>query len=119
MTTYLLSVHHGDISEAPADLDMQQVFADVEAFNQEVQAADAWVFAGGLMPASSATVVDATGGASRDVVMTDGPFLESKEYLGGVWVISAPDLDAALAWARKASAACRLAVEVRPFQADI
>ncbi len=119
MTTYLLSVHHGDISEAPADLDMAQVFADVEAFNQEVQAADAWVFAGGLMPASTATVVDATPGAAREVVMTDGPYLESKEYLGGVWVISAADLDAALAWARKASAACRLAVEVRPFQSDV
>ena len=116
MTKYLLSVHHGDISEAPADLDMSQVFADVEAFNADLQANGAWVFAGGLMPADTATVVDATG---HEATITDGPFLESKEYIGGFWVVESPDLDAALAWAKQGSKACRLAVEVRPFQGDV
>lgn len=116
MTKYLLSVHHGDISEAPADLDMSQVFADVEAFNADLQANGAWVFAGGLMPADTATVVDATG---PEATITDGPFLESKEYIGGFWVVESPDLDAALAWAKQGSKACRLVVEVRPFQGDV
>lgn len=116
MTTYLLSVHHGDISEAPADLDMNQVFADVEKFNADLQAKGAWVFAGGLLPVSSATTVDATG---AETTVTDGPYAESKEYLGGFWVIRAADLDEALAWATQGSKACRLAVEVRPFQADV
>lgn len=116
ITTYLLSVHQGDISEAPADLDMNQVFADVEKFNADLQAKGAWVFAGGLQPVSSAATVDATG---AETTITDGPYAESKEYLGGFWVVRAADLDEALAWAKGASKACRLAVEVRPFQADV
>jgi hypothetical protein len=71
------------------------------------------VFAGGLHPASTATVVRQDGG---EVLLTDGPFPESKEQLGGFWVIEAADLDAALAWARKATVACAAPVEVRPFQ---
>ena len=71
------------------------------------------MFAGGLHPATSATVVRAQDG---DVITTDGPFAETKEQLGGFWIIEAADLDAALAWAAKGSAACMGAVEVRPFQ---
>ena len=78
-----------------------------------VQAAGAWVFAGGLHPPSTATVVRAQGG---QVVTTDGPFAETKEQIGGFWVIKAADLDAALDWAAKGSAACGWPVEVRPFQ---
>jgi hypothetical protein len=73
-----------------------------------------WVFGGGLHEPSSATVVNATDGG--DPIMTDGPFAESKEQLGGFWVIEAADLDAALAWAKKATVACQAPVEVRPFQ---
>jgi hypothetical protein len=113
MTQYLLSVwHEGDV-ELPDPETMQQIFAQVDALNAELQASGAWVFAGGLHPPSSATVVRAEGG---HVSMTDGPFAESKEQIGGFWVIEAPDLDAALQWAAKGAAACTNAVEVRPFQ---
>jgi hypothetical protein len=120
MKQYLLSVHHdGHMPEMPEDgefpPEMQAAFEAVEVFNAEVQAAGAWVFAGGLLPPSSATVVNATGGA---VVTTDGPYAETKEVLGGFWVIKAPDLDAALEWAAKGSKACQNPVEVRPFQDD-
>lgn len=111
MTQYLLSVYM--VEGEPLPDDIQSVYADVDRFNEEVKAAGAWVFAGGLHPADTATVVKATDG---DVVTTDGPFAESKEQIGGFWVIEATDLDAALAWAAKGSAACRGAVEVRPFQ---
>ena len=85
----------------------------MDTFNAELQSAGAWAFAGGLHPPATATVVRGQGG---QVVTTDGPFAETKEQLGGFWVIEAPDLDAALAWAAKGSAACGRAVEVRPFQ---
>ena len=88
-------------------------FEQVDRFNAELQSAGTWVFAGGLLPASSATVVRAEG---DQIVVTDGPFTESKEHIGGFWVIEAPDLDAALAWAAKATRACMEPVEVRPFQ---
>jgi hypothetical protein len=92
---------------------MQQAFKQVDVVNAELQKTGAWVFGGGLHEPTAATVVSAKDG---DVVMTDGPFAETKEYLGGFWVIQADDLDAALAWATKASAACMGPVEVRPFQ---
>jgi hypothetical protein len=112
---YMLSVHHSpDAPPPPAD-EMQKVFEQVDAFNAEVQASGAWVFGGGLLPPEVATVVDARG---ADVVLTDGPFAETKEYLGGFWIIEAADLDAALAVAKKGSAACVGPVEVRPFQDD-
>jgi len=114
MTQYMLSVHHSPDALPPADpAVMQQAFAQVDQFNAELQQSGAWVFAGGLHDPSIATVVRAHEG---DVVMTDGPFGETKEYLGGFWVIDVPDLDAALAWATKGSAACMGPVEVRPFQ---
>lgn len=94
---------------------MQKAFADVDAFNAEVKASGAWVFAGGLNPPDSATVVRVKDG---EALLTDGPFAESKEQLGGFWVLKAPDLDAALELARRASIACQAPVEVRPFQDD-
>ena len=115
MTQYLLSVHGTAGEEAPDDASMQRAYAAVDTFNQKLQASGVWVFAGGLMPIESATTVDATG---SEVVVLDGPFAESKEFLGGFWVIEAPDLDAALAWATEGSAACGGKVEVRPFQAE-
>jgi hypothetical protein len=117
MTNYLLSVHMVEGEPAPSEDEMQQAFKDVDALNAEIQAAGAWVFAGGLHPADTATVVKV--GDTGDVITTDGPFAEAKEQLGGFWVIRAADLDEALAWASRATVACRGAVEVRPFQDDV
>jgi hypothetical protein len=117
MTQYMLSVHDvvGE-DNAPTDpAELQKIYDDVDAFNDKVRAAGAWVFAGGLLPVEAATCVDNTTGQN---LVTDGPFAESKEYLGGFWVIEAPDLDAALKWAAEGSKACAGKVEVRPFQAD-
>jgi hypothetical protein len=115
MTMYMLSVHHSPDAPPPPPEEMQKAFKQVDDFNAEVKAAGAWVFAGGLESPEIATVVNAR---DTNVVITDGPFAETKEHLGGFWVISAPDLDAALAWATKGSAACMGPVEVRPFQGD-
>jgi len=113
MTQYLLSVWLVDGEpEPPADV-IQQLYKDVDTLNEEIKAAGAWVFAGGLHPPATATVVRAQDG---EVVTTDGPFAETKEHLGGFWVITAADLDDALEWARKATVACQGPVEVRPFQ---
>jgi hypothetical protein len=115
MTQYLLSVYMtGDEPELSED-EIQKIYGQVDEFNAEVKAAGAWVFAGGLHPATSATVVRVQDG---EVLTTDGPFAETKEQLGGFWVIEAADLDAALAWAAKGTAACMGPVEVRPFQDD-
>jgi hypothetical protein len=113
MKQYLLAVHVSDGASSRPESENQQAYQAVDAFNAELQAAGAWVFAGGLYPPSTATVVRAQGG---QVVTTDGPFAETKEQLGGFWVVQAPDLDAALAWAAKGSQACLEPVEVRPFQ---
>ena len=113
MKQYLLAVHMVDGAPTPSEAEIQQAYQAVDAFNDEVRTAGAWVFAGGLYPPSTATVVRAQGG---QVVTTDGPFAETKEQLGGFWVIKADDLDAALTWAAKGSAACGAPVEVRPFQ---
>ncbi|MFW5474528.1 YciI family protein [Knoellia sp. CPCC 206450] len=115
MAQYLLSVPGSVDDEMPSDEAIQQMFADVEKFNDKVRAAGKWVFAGGLEPISSATVVDATGDKPT---VTDGPFSEAKEFLGGFWVIEADDLDEALQWAKEGSAACQGRVEVRPFQSE-
>jgi hypothetical protein len=89
------------------------MYQDVDAYNETLKAQGAWVFGGGLHPADTATVVKIEDG---DVLLTDGPFVEAKEKLGGFWIIEAADLDAAVALASKASVACRAPVEVRPFQ---
>lgn len=115
MTQYLMSVWHDDeyVVDFSGD-EIQRVVAQVGRFNDELQSAGAWVFGGGLQPASSATVLRPAGGGS--VSMTDGPYAESKEQIGGFWVIEASDMDAALDWARRAAIACEGPVEVRPFQ---
>jgi hypothetical protein len=113
MTQYLLAVHHSPDAPPPPPAEMQKAFRQVDAFNEELKAAGAWVFAGGLHPPDIATVVRAENG---EAITTDGPFAETKEQLGGFWIITAPDLDAALAWAAKGSTACMGPVEVRPFQ---
>jgi hypothetical protein len=100
MKQYMLSVHGVEGDPAPPQEQMQQMYKQVDAFNAELQSSGVWVFAGGLHPPASATVVRAQGGK---VVTTDGPFAETKEQLGGFWVIQAEDLDAALGWAAKGS----------------
>ena len=113
MTQYLLAVQISEGEPAPSEEQMQQSYRAVDALNDEIKNAGAWVFAGGLEPPSTATVVRAQNG---QVVTTDGPFAETKEQLGGFWIIDVPDLDAALEWAGKATVACGGPVEVRPFQ---
>ena len=114
MTQYMLSVWHSDKDPIPDDPEvMQKPFQQVDALNNELMSSGVWVFGGGLHDPSSATVVRANSG---DTVMTDGPFAETKELLGGFWIVELPDLDAALALAARASEACMNAVEVRPFQ---
>jgi hypothetical protein len=114
MPQYLLSVHHVAGEEQPTSAEEQQpMFEAVGRFNEKAQEAGVWVFAGGLMPQETATTVDATG---AEPVVTDGPFSESKEWLGGFWIFELPDHDAALAWATEGSRACAGKVEVRPFQ---
>jgi hypothetical protein len=114
MKQYLLSVWMVDGQEPPSDENMQQMFKRVDELNQVIKDEGAWVFAGGLHPPSTATVVKAQD--SGDILTTDGPYAETKEQLGGFWIIEAADLDAALDWAAKATVACGGPVEVRPFQ---
>ncbi|MGO8862656.1 MAG: YciI family protein [Acidimicrobiales bacterium] len=113
MPQYLLAVHSVEGQAPPSTEQMEKMQADVGKFNSELQDNQAWVFAGGLLPVETATVIRNTDG---EVLMTDGPFAEAKEHLGGFWIIDADDLDAALRWAAKGSAACQGPVEVRPFQ---
>jgi len=120
MNQYLLSMYQPDGDVPPPNVPLTedgrtlaQVMKDVNAISDEMKASGAWVFAGGLHPVSTATVVRAKG---RDVVTTDGPFTEGKEHLGGFTVIKAADLDAALAWGSKLARATSLPVEVRPFR---
>ena len=115
MNQYLLSVYMVEGAEPPAPEAIEQAYRDVDALNASLQAEGAWVFGGGLHPPTTATVVRVQNG---EVLTTDGPFAEAKEQLGGFWVIKAPDLDAALEWAAKATVACQAPVEVRPFQDD-
>ncbi|CAN5452068.1 YciI family protein [soil metagenome] len=113
MSEYLLFVHYVEGQEPPPADVIEQMQAGVGAFNEELQAAGKWVFAGGLETPDTSTVVQVKDGA---IVTTDGPFAEAKEHIGGFWVIDAADLDEALAWAEKATRACQGPVEVRPFQ---
>ena len=104
---YLVSVIHDS-----ADLATPDEMAAIDAFNERLRAEGHWVFAGGLGSPSTATVVDNRNGQA---VLTDGPFVESKEYLAGFWIIEAADLDAALGLATEGSKSCNRKVEVRPF----
>jgi hypothetical protein len=112
MTQYMLSVYHADNGPALAPEVMAASIRDVDALNAEMIAAGVWVFAGGLHNDSTASVLRMQDGA---VVTTDGPYAETKERIGGFWIIKADDLDAALAWAQKATVACVAPIEVRPF----
>ena len=115
MAEYLLSVHYVEGQDAPDAETIQKMYEDVEALNEEIRSAGAWVFAGGLQEPHIATVVREQDGA---VVTTDGPFPEAKEQLGGFWVLEVPDHETAMDWARRATRACRGPVEVRPFQLE-
>jgi hypothetical protein len=114
MKQYLLSIYQPDGDPPPAEA-LEKVMREVDALTQELKAAGAWVFGGGLHPSSTATVVRLRNG---EVLTTDGPFAEGKEHIGGLCIIQAPDLDAALEWARKAARATTLPIEVRPFQEE-
>jgi hypothetical protein len=114
MKQYLLTVYQ-PYGDAPPQEFLDKVMLDVDAVNREMKAAGAWVFAGGLHPPSTATVLRPSG---DDVLTTDGPFAEAKEHIGGFTIVKAPDLDAALEWGRKLARATTLPIEVRPFQGE-
>ncbi len=101
MKRYLLSIYQPD-GPAPDDEFLAPIMRDLAALNADMRAAGVWVFTAGLFPADTSTVVRVKDG---DALVTDGPYLEGKEHVGGLWVIDAPDLDAALGWARRAAAA--------------
>ena len=109
MKQYLLSVDQPD-GDPPASIDMDRVMSELEALQDEMKAAGGWVFSGGLHPVSTATVMHLKDG---DVLMTDGPYVEGKEHLGGFTIVEEPDLDAALSWARRVTEISTLPVEVR------
>jgi hypothetical protein len=119
MPRYLLSVYgpleRTEFGNYPSKEAMLEAFADTGAFNDKLQREGYFVFADGLEAADTATVVD---GQGDQPVITDGPYVESKEYVGGFWVIDAPDLDVALQLAAQGSKACRAKVEVRPFHTE-
>ena len=114
MKQYLLSVYQPDGPAPPAEV-LERISADLDALNAELKRAGAWVFAGGLHPPSTATVVRVSDG---EALVTDGPFAEGKEHIGGFTIVRAPDLDAALEWGRRLAEATTLPIEVRPFQGD-
>lgn len=114
MAQYMLSVHsvEGEVGPSVTDEQAQHSWKEIQALNDEMKTAGAWVFAGRLHEPDTATVVRMSGG---EVLATDGPFAESKEHLGGFYIVEAEDLDAALAWASKATAAVGRPIEVRPL----
>ncbi len=114
MTQYLLSVHtvEGEVGDPMTHEEMQQSWKQVQVLEEEMKSTGAWVFSGRLHDPDTATVVRMSAG---EVLTTDGPFAESKEHLGGFYIIEAPDLDAALAWAGRVTDAVRKPIEVRPF----
>jgi hypothetical protein len=113
MKQYMLSVcYPAGGTQPPPDV-LQRIMRDVHVVQKEMQAAGAWVFSGGLTPPTSATVIRHQDG---DLITTDGPFIESKEQIGGITLLKAADLDAALAWGRKLARAIGVPIEVRPFQ---
>jgi hypothetical protein len=114
MKRYLLSIYQPD-GDPPLPEVLDKVMGDVDALIEEAKSAGAWVFNGGLHPPSTATVVRLQDG---ELLMTDGPFAEGKEHVGGCLIIKAPDLDSALEWGRRAAQAITLPIEVRPFQGE-
>jgi hypothetical protein len=112
MTQYWVAIHHPDDYDASVVED-EAMSRDIDAFNDEMKALGVRIFVGGLRPTSSARALRAQ--PDGEVLITDGPYLETKEHVAGFWVLEAADLDEALAWGRKAAVACRAPVEVRPF----
>jgi hypothetical protein len=112
MKTYLLSIYQPD-GPPPSPEHLEPVMRELGEIGRQMTEAGALVFTGGLFPPGTATVVRAKDG---DTLLTDGPFTEGKEFLGGLWIIQVPDLDDALAYGRKITAATTLPIEVRPFQ---
>lgn len=112
MTRYLLSFYQPEGPIPPREV-LEPIMRELDAVNRDLAAAGAWIFAGGLHAPSTATVARFKDG---EVLITDGPFAEGKEYLGGITIIEAPDLDAALGWASRIARATRLPIEVRPFR---
>lgn len=112
MKYYLLSVIQPSEGRPPSAEALAEIVSHLEIFHQQLREAGAWVFAGGLHGPESATVLRPKG---DDVRVTSGPYADGKEYVGGLCLIKAPDLDAALEWGRKASRATTLPIEVRPF----
>jgi len=110
MTQYLVAIHHPDGYDGSSE--DEAMHRDIDRLNDEMVAAGIRLFVGGLKPAGEARAVRRRG---RDLMITDGPYLETKEHIGGFWVLDLPSMDAALAWGRKAATACRANVEVRPF----
>lgn len=115
MKQYLLSIYQPDGSPPPADV-LAAIMRDVRAVDDELRSAGAWVFSGGLHAPSTATVVNPR---REEMPMTDGPYVEGKEHIGGITIIKAADLDEALRWARKLARATTLPIEVRPFQGEL
>lgn len=115
MKRYLLSIYQPD-GPIPEPEVLDKIMTELNALNDEMRAAGAWVFSGGLHPPSSATVLRA--GGTGEVLVTDGPYVEGKEHLGGFTIIEAPDLDAALAWGKRLAEITTLPIEVRPFQSE-
>ncbi|HKW25679.1 MAG TPA: YciI family protein [Terriglobales bacterium] len=111
MTRYLVAIHHPDNYDSSREDEAMR--RDIDVLNEEMETAGVRIFVGGLGPASSAKSLRRQ--ADGKVLITDGPYLETKEHIGGFWVVEAADLDQALAWGRKAAVACRAPVEVRPF----
>jgi hypothetical protein len=111
MTQYLVAIHHPD--DYDPSVEDEAMTRDIDLLNEEMEAAGVRIFAGGLRPASNAKSLRAQ--PNGEVLVTDGPYLETKEHVGGFWMLEAADLDEALAWGRKAAVACRAPVEVRPF----
>ncbi|PRZ41390.1 hypothetical protein CLV47_110118 [Antricoccus suffuscus] len=114
MKHYLLSVYQPE-GTTPEPEALEKIMRDVESLHEELKAAGAWVFSDGLNSQSTATVLREQSG---EIVMTDGPFAEAKEYLGGLSIIKAADLDEALSWGRKCAHATTLPIEVRPFMTE-
>jgi hypothetical protein len=112
MKQYLLSVCYPAGGKPPPPEDLERITRNVHAIQNEMQTAGVWVFSGGLHPANTATVLRHQGG---EIVTTDGPFIESKEEIGGICILKAPDLDAALGWGRKLARAIGTPIEVRSF----
>jgi hypothetical protein len=113
MKTYLMSIYQPDGAVKPPPARLAEIMREIDVMNQELRAANCWVFAGGLHEPDTATVVRVKDG---EMLTTDGPYVEGKEHIGGFSVINAPDLDAALGWGRRLAKITGLPIEVRPFQ---